>query len=92
MEYEAVKEWLDALVENLEKEKALREFNDSISAAGNMTNDFIMYAGMDIVADVMGLEVSESKLPDSPDFTNQYKKEFTYRGVRFMSFSKKNKR
>lgn len=58
MEFTDAREWLDALVDNLEQRKNLTYFNNQIRTTGG-TGDIQIYTGIDILADLLGIELEE---------------------------------
>lgn len=87
MEYEVVKKWLDELV------KANREANkenvlaSSIRAVAAVDTSVLVLSGIDIVADVMGLELEEEPITDDSYFRYSYM--FKYDGMRFVQYSRR---
>ena len=57
MEYEEIKEWLDKLVINLKEAQELEYFNEQINTCV-MNRQVQIYKGIDIIADVMGIELN----------------------------------
>lgn len=55
---EDVKEWVDALIDNMEERKNLTSFNTQIQAAG-VTGDIQIYKGIDVLADLFGVALEE---------------------------------
>lgn len=85
MEYEKIKEWLDEHIKHLNNARRINDFNNQISA--NVTYDNVLiFKGIDIVADVMGLNLKESI---HEDLTLQYEYSFTYNGITFVQYSQK---
>lgn len=82
MEYENVKEWLDALVDNLEQRNTLTRFNNSIRT--HKPDDYIPIEDIFLVADIMGIELKERNVENSDQFNWEYS--FEYRGIKFMDY------
>lgn len=84
MDYVQMKQWLDALVDNLEEKGRLVDFNNRIRT--HMPDKTIFLNGIDEVADIMGIELQERKL--SEDLENRFKYEysFMYRGIKFKDY------
>lgn len=87
MEYEDIKKWLDALVDNLNQRKELVCFSNSIRTH-NPGND-IFIKDIFIVADIMGMELKERAMEDSDVFNWEYS--FNYRDVKFMDYLRERK-
>ena len=84
MKYEKIKEWLDKLVDNNVEAKQLEEFNNQISTI--FADDYIhIYKGIQIIADVMGIELKERKR-ECKVFPYEYF--FEYRGIEFVQIRK----
>ena len=87
MEYEVVKKWLDELVKanrDANKENAL---TSSIRAVAAVDTTVMVFSGIDIVADVMGLELKEEPITGDSDFRYLYT--FRYDGMRFVQYSRR---
>ena len=80
MEYAEVKEWLDKLVANIIETESLYNFNEQIRVCRPGLT-IHMFTGIDIVADVMGLELREDYEEDK-DFPYRYS--FEYKGNKFI--------
>lgn len=80
MEYTEIKEWLDKLVANVKEANSLCEFNEQIFTC-HQTRQVHLFTGIDIVADVMGLELKEVGRCDEQ---YRYKYFFMYKGIKFM--------
>lgn len=79
-EVEALKYWMDALILHIKQGQALKEFNGKIEAISPV--DYIhIYSGIDIMADILGVELLEGKLH------NGYEYYFLYNGVKFLKYS-----
>lgn len=77
MEYQDVKDWLDRLIFVRAAEKSYEKLNSSIQAILVTRPEIHIYKGIEIIADVMGVELdSEEK-----DGNTWYS--FVYAGVRF---------
>lgn len=83
MVYET-REHLDAIVDTIEKQENLSLLNDSIEFLKPNKNYFFSH-GIEIVADLMGLELICEKRDLSGDWTHEYS--FFYRGIQFFQLS-----
>lgn len=84
MEFETAKEWLDALVDNLEQIKSLDNFNNQIQTTGTLENIHI-YSGIEVLSDLMGIKLKARKLSD---YKYPYRYYFVYRGIEIFQLSK----
>ena len=82
MEFATVKEWLDAIVENIEEQHRLKNFNADISTFN--PDDFVFINGIEMVADLMGIKLIEEY--DENAETLNYKYHFVYRGIKFQNY------
>jgi hypothetical protein len=84
MEYEKIKEWLDKLVRNLKEAQELENFNSQIMCCCPCTTIQI-YKGIDIIADVMGIELNVEK-----GWHDEYpfRYSFVYDGIVFSQIGK----
>lgn len=64
MEYQEVKEWLDELIRARNRCLSLECLDTNIQAIMHPTMDIHIYKGIEIVADVMGLKLTERKFND----------------------------
>lgn len=81
MEYEQVKEWLDKLVDNINQQFTLQNFNNQIRTYTPDKYIFI-HEGIDIIADVIGVELSENVTEGT------YRYSLIYRGIEFLQTEK----
>lgn len=84
MENDVVKEWLDALVNNVEQMRALHMLNSSIRAYAPRDYIFLPEC-IEIVADIMSLELLCER---KENCEIPYRYEFTYRGIKFLDYRK----
>lgn len=82
MEYEKVKEWLDKLIKNLKEAQENEHFNNQIIAIGP-GEKIQIFRGIEIIADVMGVELKETRICSIYPF--EYS--FVYGGVEFHQLS-----
>lgn len=61
MEYQEIKDWLDKLIANNREQKALQNLNSSISTV-SPGDHILLYSGIDIIADVLGLPLCRKKI------------------------------
>lgn len=87
MDYENIKTWLDTLIDHLPQEQALRHFNNQIYLTSPDT-DIYFRQGIDLVADIMGLELRERDISDMKIKPN-YVYSFAYRGTKFLQLEEK---
>jgi len=80
MNFEDLKEWMNLQVSLFKSAGAARCFNDQIVACCPYGRGIHIYCGLDIIADVLGLELKEKKTGD-PQFEYEYT--VFYDGVRF---------
>ncbi len=84
MDYIQMKQWLDALVDNLEEQERLVYYNSRIST---YEPDRAMFLhGVEEAADIMGIELRERELPENPQFSCKFEYSFIYRDVKFMNY------
>ena len=84
MDYVQMKQWLDALVDNLEEKERLVHYNRRIST--HMPDKYMFLYGVEEVADIMGIELQESELSESSYCDRKYEYFFMYRDVKFMNY------
>lgn len=78
MEYQEVKNYLDALIRVRDEARNIQRFNSSIEAIMAASSDIHIYKGIEIIADVMGLKLDKKKFLDrKPRYF------FIYAGVEF---------
>lgn len=83
MEYTDVKEWLDNIVKIHKMASFDHVFSDFIRASFVIDN-VLVYDGIEILADMMGLELSERKVEPADELKYEYS--FVYDGVTFVSY------
>lgn len=86
MEYAEVKEYLDGIVKDYRNVIRPRCLTNHIRAAVSIDVDVLMHEGLEIVADIMGLEIEEEKRKLSSGLVYQYS--FLYEGVKFVGYEK----
>ena len=84
MDYIQMKQWLDALVDNLEEKERLMHYNSRISTHKPDRNMFLH--GVEEAADIMGIELQERELSQSSYCNCKYEYSFIYRDVIFMNY------
>lgn len=87
MEYEVVKQWLDELVDDFLKVTKENVLNSTIRAQIAIEVSVLIYEGIDIVADVMGFDLTEEILNNDCEVWFAYS--FTYKGVKFVEYKSK---
>lgn len=87
MEYQEIKDWLDRIVIMQTAAASYEDFNSSIQAV-LLTNKkrIQLYVGIEIVADVMGLQLDSM---DRTDGLTEYF--FTYSGFKFFQLGSSDK-
>lgn len=85
MEYEVVKKWLDELVKANREANKENVLTSSIRAVAAVDTSVLVFEGIDIVADVMGLELQEEILNN--DMKVWFSYTFKYDGMRFVQYS-----
>ena len=85
MEYEVVKKWLDELVKANREANKENVLTSSIRAVAAVDTSVLVFSGIDIVADVMGLELKEEPITGDSGFRYLYT--FRYDGMRFAQYS-----
>ena len=86
MEYAEVKEYLDGIVKDYRNVIRPRCLTNHIRAVVSIDKDVLMHEGLEIVADIMGLEIEEEKRNLSSGLVYQYS--FLYDGVKFVGYEK----
>lgn len=84
MDYVQMKQWLDALVDNLKEKERLMHYNSRIST--HIPDKYMFLDGVEEVADIMGIELHERELSESPYCDCKYEYFFMYRDVKFMNY------
>lgn len=87
MEYEVVKKWLDELVKANREANKENVLTSSIRAVAAVDTSVLVFSGIDIVADVMGLELKEEPITSDSDFRYLYT--FRYDGMRFVQYNRR---
>lgn len=87
MEYEVVKKWLDELVADFKASTQKRILSPSIYASINGGMWVLIYDGIDIIADVMGLKLKEELM--TTDLRVWFVYYFHYNGVKFVQYGSK---
>ena len=85
MEYEVVKKWLDELVKANRAANKENVLTSSIRAVAAVDTSVLVFEGIDIVADVMGLKLEEEILNN--DMRVWFSYTFKYDGMRFVQFN-----
>lgn len=83
MEYEKIRDWLDKLAELQKEQQQLSFFNSQIATTCGL-DDIQIHRGIEIVADVMGLSLTETF---RKGYEYPYKYSFSYEGVLFIQIS-----
>ena len=86
MEYEKIKEWLDLLVEDFKRTNEHADFNSQIYTC-HSRDAVHMGGGIEIVANVMGLELQRE---DDPYEGYSHESYFIYEGVKFFHWHRKD--
>lgn len=86
MDYADVKEWLDILVDRYKKATEAMYLVPRIKARASCDTSVMIYEGIDIVADIMGVELKEEEFKS--ELGHKYYYHFFYEGVEFISFAK----
>lgn len=85
MGYSEIKEWLDSIVDTIERQKELVVFNSEIET--HRPGDYyFIYRGIEIIADQMGIPLEHSEKKDEKW---RHKYSFVYRGIEFLQFEEK---
>lgn len=82
MGYWEVKNWLDAIVETIQKQKQLVHLNSSI-VTHEPHDYYFLSKGIEIIADVMGLNL-DYEVDESSKFPHKYG--ILYRGIVFQQY------
>ncbi len=85
-ENEEIQRWLDALIANMDERYALRCYSGKISTVATFDRSIQLYEGIETVAGAMGIPLSEKEVESE---SRGYHYEFTYRGTKFVQWSKK---
>ena len=85
MEYEVVKKWLDELVKANRAANKENVLTSSIRVVAAVDTSVLVFSGIDIVADVMGLKLEEEILNN--DMRVWFSYTFKYDGMRFVQYS-----
>lgn len=80
MEYYEVRNWLDAIVETIERQKQLVQLNSSIKTH-NPRDFYWISTGIEIIADVMGLKL-DCTVKENTNYPYQYT--LLYRNIEFV--------
>lgn len=86
MEFETVKEWLDRQIKKFKESTGTDYLTQDIYADVNTSTNILFYKGLDIVADVMGLEIKEKFVQNETPDTSYFKYSFIYEGVEFVTY------
>lgn len=94
MEYEKVKQWLDALIENMEQTQSLRDFNNQLKTCTESRRYIQLFKGIEIAADVMGLPLMEEEVAKTTTYANypRYRYSFVYNNTTFSQIEKERLR
>lgn len=91
MEYSDVKAWLDELAEDFKRATRNKVLStDIVACAAAISNRVLVYSGIEIIADIMGLGLKEEEINLS-DGTTSYKYFFIYSDVEFAHFIDRRK-
>lgn len=83
MEYEQVEEWLDNLATLQKESNKMHYLNNSVRASLN-AEDVLVYEGIEVVADLMGIELKEETM--SSEYSFRYRYSFIYNDVTFVDY------
>lgn len=86
MDYITTKEWLNRQLELKQEGEDSRELNSSV-AVYSEDSDILMSKGIELVADIMGLDLVEEVKPGT-DYNYPYWYSFVYGGVKFVQIEK----
>lgn len=86
MEYVEVKEYLDGIVKDYRNVIRPRCLTNHIRAAVSIDKDILVHEGLEIIADIMGLEIQEEKRNVRNRLVYEYS--FVYDGVKFVTYEK----
>lgn len=88
MEYQEIKDWLDRIIFIQAAAVSCEDFNSSIQAIISQTNKkrIQLYIGIEIVADVMGIQLDSRERTDG--MTEYF---FTYSGFKFFQLGNSDK-
>ena len=82
MEYAEIKDWLDKVVAVEKDKRDLLDFNGEIRLC-NGAGEITVFRGIEIIADVMGLEISE-EIIDKKCIVHPFFYRITYDGITFV--------
>lgn len=85
MEYDEIKEWLDSIIDTIERQRELVIFNSEIETH-KPDNYYFIYRGIEIIADQMGIPLEHHERDDEKW---RHKYSFIYRGIEFLQFEEK---
>lgn len=88
MEYEKIKEWLDLVSEDFRRTNEHARFNSQIRTC-HERDDVHLYSGIEIIAEVMGLELRRRDLPYEEYSHESY---FIYNDVKFFQMYRKSEK
>lgn len=83
MEYEQVKEYLDDIVRDYKNAIRPRYLTNQIQSKVSIEKNILVRKGLEIMADIMGLEIQEKEIED---WRLKYAYTFVYDGVKFVSY------
>ena len=86
MEYAQVKEYLDDMVRDYRNAIKPRCLADCIRSSVSIDKDILVHKGLEIIADIMGLEIQEEERNVSSGLVYEYS--FVYEGVKFVGYEK----
>lgn len=86
MEYAQVKEYLDDIVRDYRNVIKPRCLTNHIRSAVSIDKDILVHEGLEIIADIMGLEIQEEKRNVRSRLVYEYS--FVYDGVKFVAYKK----
>lgn len=83
MEYAKVKKFLDECVRDYREATKKRSLTNNISLCFLTNSGVLVYEGLEVIADIMGLEIKEKFVPG---VNLDYEYSFVYDGVKFVSY------
>ena len=86
MEYAQVKEFLDMCVRDYCLATRDHSLTNHIRLSVAIESEILVNEGMEIIADIMGLEIREEKMPEESVFKYGYT--FVYDGIKFVTYEK----
>lgn len=86
MEYAQVKEYLDDMVRDYRNAIKPRCLTNRICSSVSIDKDILVHKGLEIMADIMGLEIQEKERNVSSGLIYEYS--FVYEGVKFVGYEK----